>query len=264
VLVAGLKWLLVALLLVLLLLAIGLRLLPASVVPLALDYASEHGLIADNSPQIQLQQLSGTLWHGRAERAQLTVDGGMIALGSLDWQLDAMALLQRSLSISLQTKAAGQQLQARIVADEFGTVIIESAEGHLQVAVLEPWIPLLVDGKFAFVIDHWVFQGDKLVDLSGVLNFEKLDWLGGDHAMALGSYLAHLSMRGQQIVVDIDDFNAELGVDGSIVLDPNGRYHFAARLQVRDDLAPEVAESILWFGKQAANGDILINNRGSL
>ncbi|MFT5578300.1 MAG: hypothetical protein ACI9WS_001053 [Paraglaciecola psychrophila] len=261
---ASLKWFLALILLLLLSLAIGLLLLPAKVVPLAIDYASEQGLIADNSATIALDQLSGTLWNGRSEQAVLTIDGGTVDLGTFEWQLDAMALWQRSLSIQLQTNTLDQQLQAHVVADEHGTVIIKSAEGHLQVALLEPWIPLLIDGKLAFVIDNWVFKNNKLVDLSGVLNFETLDWLGGDRAMALGSYLAHLSMRGPQMVIDIDDFSASLGVDGSIVLDPSGHYHFTATLQTREDLAPEVAESVLWFGKQAANGDILINNRGRL
>jgi len=255
---------LVVLLLTLLGLVTGLVLLPATVVPLAIDYATERGLIAHNSPKIAFTQLSGTLWDGHSTNAVLTVDGGTIDLGSLNWQLDAKTLLQRSLSVQLQTSTRDQQLQAHIVADEQGTIIIESAEGHLQVALLEPWIPLLVGGKLAFVIDHWVFQDNKLVDLSGVLNFESLDWLGGDQAMALGSYLAHLSMRGSQMVVDIDDFDASLGVAGSIVLNPSGSYHFAARLQLREALAPEVAESIAWFGKKASNGDILIDSRGSL
>lgn len=264
VLLKGLKWLLIIVFVLLSVLVISAAFLPATLIPRAMDYASSNGLIANPSIELDLSQLSGTLWNARAEQAQLTIDHGTVDLGRLDWQLDPFSLLDSLLSIHIQTNAKDHQLDLFIVANAKGEILIEKAEGHLPIALLEPWIPLLIDGELKFIIDHWLFSEEKLIDINGLLSLENSHWLGGDQIMPLGSYMAHLSMQDDIIAIKIDDFNAALAVDGSIDVNSNGNYHFKALLHARDELAPEVAESILWFGEKNTNGDIVINRRGSL
>ena len=81
--------------------------------------------------------------------------------------------------------------------------------------------------------------------------------------MPLGSYMAQLSLDdSNQISIQLNDFSATLGVDGYLTLNPRGSYHFDATLTPRSGLAPEIAQSIVWFGKKDRQGNVLINKRG--
>ena len=82
--------------------------------------------------------------------------------------------------------------------------------------------------------------------------------------MPLGSYMAHIYQQENQVRVQFDDFDATLGMDGLMSIEPDGNYTFDAILQPREGLAAEVRESITWFGKKQVNGSVLIKTRGHL
>ena len=236
---------------------------PAALVPMALEELEKRQLLPPNAPAIALAQLEGTVWQGRANEAIITVDGETVPLGVLSWQLEPMSLLDRTLIIYLSTDAPEHRLQATVVASENGDVTINDLEGRLPINLLEPWFPMLVKGDIAFVFDHIIVNPKQLLAIDGVLNVEYVDWLGGDYAMPLGSYMAQISLQDNQVHVDINDFSASLGMMGLLTVNPvSGVYQFDATLQARPELAPEVAESIAWLGKRNNQGDIVLKNRG--
>ncbi|MGK0500132.1 MAG: hypothetical protein ACJAYG_001778 [Oceanicoccus sp.] len=259
------KWLLSLLALVILLLVIAVVALanaPASLVNTALVEADKRGLLQKGAPQLALSGLSGTVWEGQAEDAIVTINGSQIALGQLSWQLDAMTLLKKQLQLSLLAKTDDQQVQAQLHADQQGVIMLSAVEGYFPIKFLEPWLPLLVSGNVSFVIDQLKFQQQQLLAIDGVMNIEDVDWLGGDRTMLLGSYLAQIYFEQQQIKIELNDFSANLGLDGMMTINPNGSYQFNAILQPRVSLAPEVAQSVAWLGRRQPNGDVLINTQG--
>ncbi len=238
--------------------------IPASFAPQLISFASRHELLPADSPQLELAQLSGSLWDGTAKESALLINDNVIDLGQFSWQLDMAQFLDKEIVLQLQSSAPDHAVQAQVTFVQDGKVTVKSAEGYFPIKLLEPWIPLLIQGKLAFVIDHWIFTSRELIALDGVLNLEDADWLGGDEEMPLGSYMAQVSMQQQDLQIQINDFGAILGVDGMITVNAVSHYHFTASLQPREGLAPEVAESILWFGKRNSTGDILIDRRGKL
>ncbi len=259
------KWFFATVFVLLLLLILAIYKAPASLVPLAIQEAETRGLLQQHAPRLILAETSGTVWQGEAAKAQLLIDGAILELGRLSWQLDALSLLEKKPLLQLFTNASTHKMQARISATEQGEVTINAMEGRLPISLLEPWFPMLVKGDIAFVIDHVIFNPQQLLALDGVLNFEYVDWLGGEYDMPLGSYLAQLSLdEKNDIQIQLNDYGATLGIDGMLSISPTGNYHFNASLQPQDGLAPEVAQSITWFGKKNAQGEILINRRGRL
>ncbi|MEE8059260.1 MAG: type II secretion system protein N [Pseudomonadales bacterium] len=248
---------------VLIVLVLAILNAPASLVPMALQEVEARGLLQPGAPKLTLSQTSGTVWEGEAAQAVLLVDGVPLALGKLSWQLSLMSLLEKNPSLQLFAQAADHQLQALISATEQGEVTIRHIEGNLPISLLEPWFPMLIKGEVAFVIDHLVFDPRQLLALDGVLNFEYVDWLGGEYDIPLGSYLVQLSLDDKKnIMLQLNDFSATLGIDGFVLISQQGSYHFNATLFPRENLAPEIAQSITWFGKKDEQGNVRINKRG--
>lgn len=262
--VKTMKWSAVVFIVLAVCLIIVIRYAPASLVPQLLVFAKQQRLIADDAPQLEFFELSGTLWKGRAEKAILLIGDNQIDLGQFFWELDESQLFDRKIALSINSSAPEQILRAEISFVQSGQIEVNNAEGHFPVSLMEPWIPLLIQGKLAFVIDHWIFTSRELIAVDGILNLEQADWLGGDKDMPLGSYMAQISMEQEDFRIQVNDFGAALGVNGLITVNPSSDYHFKAILQPREGLAREVAESILWFGKKGLDGDILIDRRGRL
>ncbi len=259
------KWFFGGLGLLLILLVVAVLNIPASVVPLAIDEVEKRDLLPPNAPKFMLENTEGTLWDGRANNTRVEVDGALLELGTVSWQLDMVSLLKRNPTVDLQIQSEQIDVVGTVSAVESGEVTVRGLEGRLPIAVLEPWFPMLVTGEIAFVVDHLVFTQRQLLSLDGLLNLEYVDWIGADYNMPLGSYMATLTLAdNNDLLVLIDDFAAQLGIDGTFRLSPNGVYTFDATLEAREGLAPEVAQSITWLGKIDRNGNVLIEQRGRL
>ncbi len=257
------KAILIAVVLLLVVAVLAIANAPASLVPMALEELEKRQLLDPKAPAITLAKLEGTVWEGRANEAIMTIDGEAVSLGVLSWQLEPISLLDRTPIIHLTSNAPELRLQGTVVANEKGDISINNVEGRLPISLLEPWFPMLVKGDIAFVFDHIIVNPKQLLAIDGVLNVEYVDWLGGDYAMPLGSYMAQITLQDNLVHVDINDFSASLGMMGLLTINPvNGVYQFDATLQARPELAPEVTESIAWLGKRNSQGDIVLKSRG--
>ncbi|WP_101757507.1 type II secretion system protein N [Oceanicoccus sp. KOV_DT_Chl] len=255
------KWFLGLLIAAVVVVALAVRLAPASLLPLALAEIETRQLLPPNSPRLLLAETQGTVWQGSAQ-AQLTLDGVTFSLGQLSWQLDAFALLDRLAVLQVKAIADDHRVSALVVANEQGEVRINNLEGRFPISKLEPWIPMLVKGDIAFVVGQIVLQQQRLTSIDGVLNLEYVDWLGGDRDMPLGSYMAQIYLQQDNVQFQLNDFAASLGLDGLLSVAPSGVYTFKATLIPRQGLAPEVIETIAWLGRRGANGEVTINKRG--
>jgi hypothetical protein len=236
---------------------------PAALVPLALQEVKARGLLQPGVPELSLGATRGTVWQGEADNAHLQLGTNRLPLGKLSWSLKPQSLWKKKPELQLAISAPDHQMQATVSANRLGEVTVHGFEGRFPIAKLEPWMPLLVKGDVAFVIDHLIFTQQQLLALDGAMSLEYVDWLGGEYDMPLGSYMAQLSLDNKNnIMIELHDFAATLGLNGFLSISPQGHYHFNVTLQPRDGLAPEVAQSVVWLGKKNLQGDILINQRG--
>ncbi len=256
------KWFLAVIVGLVLLIVVSVVYAPASVVPTLLAELEQRQLLPPDAPRVKLLNTSGTVWNGQAAEAIVDVDGVPMELGQLSWQLSASSLLAGEPVIDVIVLGQKHNLKARVTVNQQGVIRADDIEGRLPISMLEPWLPMVVKGEMALVIDHWVFSQDELIALDGVINLEYVDWLGGEYDMPLGNYMGQVSVKDKLVHIQLNDFSARLGIDGLLSIAPTGNYLFNATLQPREGLAPEVAETITWFGKRDANGDVLISKRG--
>lgn len=265
---------------------------PASLIPVALAEVEARGLLGKGLPKLTLFNATGTVWQGEAANAELLIDGSVLTLGKLKWGLNLSSLLAKRPIIQISSEAATHNMRARVMATPQGQMTIDSMEGAFPLTLLEPWLPMLVQGNVTFVIDRLVFNQQRLLALDGISNFENIEWLGGEYNTPLGGYLAQFSLlendgfennkiknNGLQntelqntefqksnppnVHIQIDDFGAALGINGYARINQLGNYHINLALQPRESLATEVEQSISWLGQANADGEILIKQRGS-
>lgn len=247
-------WFVRSILVIVALIVIGVALAPASLVSMA---------AARWAPQIHMSEPTGTIWRGQSDQVMVTFNQAKLELGKLNWKLSPLSVLTINPSVDITIEAPAHQAQVRVSATRDQVVTVDKMEGEFPLSMLEPWVPLLVKGDLAFVVDHIVFTRKELLAIDGVFNLQQADWLGGDVDMPLGSYIAQVSLDdNKDIFIQINDFSATLGIDGHVTISPKGTYHFQSVLQTRDGLAPEVAQSVSWFGKKNAQGDIVVDNTG--
>ncbi|EAW30293.1 hypothetical protein GP2143_02080 [marine gamma proteobacterium HTCC2143] len=258
------KWFLILLGIMAIAAVVVIMRLPASLVPMILAEVEQRNLLPPESPSLFLTQTSGTIWQGQSADSIVEIDGVSVPLGRVSWELSPLSLLRSEPTLNVASSAPMQTLSTTLSVDMQGQITMTALEGRLPIGALEPWFPMLIRGDITFVIDHMIFTANTLHAIEGVLNFEYVDWVGGDYDMPLGSYMAHIYQQENQVRVQFDDFDATLGMDGLMSIEPDGNYTFDAILQPREGLAAEVRESITWFGKKQVNDSVLIKTRGHL
>lgn len=257
------RWLLIALLSIVIIVIVGILNVPAKAVPMVLQELEARGMMPADAPRLKLDNTEGTLWRGQANAATLIVDGVSVDLGVVNWHIDRLSLLSSAPQLQVSANSDHIKASARVIVENQEKVSVQQLEGRLPITTLEPWMPMLVTGEIGFFVDRLEMAGRHLLALNGLVNFEYIDWVGADYNMPLGSYMAEISLVDhRQVSMVINDLQALLGITGTLSVDLAGHYQFDAILKPRDGLAREVRQSIRWFGRVDENGDVEINSQG--
>lgn len=227
---------------------------PARIVPLVLKQFA---------PDVQLQHATGTLWDGKAATAVVSLAGGAINLGAVSWRLDPLSVLSLTPSLHIDTDAGTHKLSADVSVLLLKRELqAEAVTGHFPIALLEPWVPMLVRGTIELDIALLRADQKSLLDASGTLYVQQLDWMAGPRPMPLGSYTADISVESGSLQVKLLDRQAQLGIDGMLAISPDGTYSLDALLSTTGTLAPEVSQAVVFFGSKTPDGRIRVNNKG--
>lgn len=215
------------------------------------------------SPNVQLQHATGSLWNGSVATAVVAVEGNAINLGKLSWSMNPVSLLWLTPSLHIDTDAGGHSLSADLSVSLLGQEIeAEDVTAEFPLSLLEPWVPLLVKGDVELAIERIVVDKNSLLDVSGTVYAQGLDWMMGSKALALGSYKAELSVVDGSLLVDVSDRQALLVINGQLTASPAGAYQVDARLSATDGLAKEIKQALKFLGKKNERGEILFNDKG--
>lgn len=252
----GLKWLRrVALIVVVLLLAAGLLywFLPASVaVPLAASRA--RGLV--------LEDLSGTLWEGRAGRV---VGGGGRELGSATWRLGRDAILGRiHLDIHLEGRAG--RFDGHMERTEPDRMSWTGVDFRLDAAaVTGPTLPpeLVPMGVVEGTLPRVDLQGNWPVALDGDIRWRAAAVRTPEGYVALGGLALKVASVGGVLRASLaDDGRGSLAVAASLAASPLG-------WRMDGKLVPRVADTALShliarFGPVGRDGSVNLQRKAGL
>jgi general secretion pathway protein N len=211
---------------------------------------------------LRLQQVQGTLWHGRADEV-VAADGQ--ALGQLQWQLSRRALLGQ---VRLQLQFEGPQLAfsggVRRLPD--GQIEVSGASVHAELSAwthgaMSPWGQ--PRGELQVTIDHALLQGGWPMQLKAQAQWPQALMHAHDGDVALGTLQAQANSRGGVIRVQLhDDGHGPLHVEGKLQLSPLG-WRLDATLRARQT-GPALRRWLARLGPPTADGSVHIQRSGGL
>lgn len=212
---------------------------------------------------LHLQQVEGTLWHGRADEV-VAADGQ--ALGRLQWRLSRRALLGQ---VQLQLQFEGPRLAfsggVRRLPD--GQVEVSDASVRAELAAwthaaMPPWGQ--PRGELQVTIGHALLQGGWPMQLQAQAQWpQALMHTTQDGDVALGALQAQASAQGGVIRAQLhDDGHGPLHADGELQLSPLG-WRLDATLRARQT-DPALRHWLARLGPPAADGSVHIQRRGGL
>lgn len=226
---------------------------PAQLLPLALQRWL---------PSVQLLAVEGTLWHGRAGNTMINFKGYHVPLGDTTWQLQPLSLFTLSPKIRMTTQASTHHMTGDVSWSATGHWRAKDFNMHFPLGLLDYWWPNLVTGKATIVLNQLDIVADRIERLDGAIDLHDVVWTGGDYLMPLGDYRAIVSLSDQTVTIALHDIDARLAIEGLLVFTPGSTYRFEATLQGSKDLAPEVMQTLQFFGKKGPDGVIVISRSG--
>lgn len=223
---------------------LALRLLPASSLP------------------VQLEDVGGTIWSGRAER----VLRNGADLGRLQWQLRPSVLLRGRLDADLAIQGQALDGSGRFVAGRGGNLRIEGAKVRLSAARLDRLLDvpaLTLVGTVDLAIGELELRDRVPVALEGQAVWRDAGVNGAEQAVfgTLGAEFAALPGGG---------FGGTLSDQGDGPLEANGSFRttlmgFEARATLRArDGHPQVQRALQHIGQMQPDGSVVYEVTGGL
>lgn len=225
-------------------------------------FPAERGaaLLQEQGIDARLVGIEGSAWQGRAEALLL---GGQ-RIERLRWDVRQTELVQGRLAVQVAGEYRGQPFDVLVGRSLDGGLFIRDRDVPLAQLdrMLSP-APLGVTGSLDVDLHGIRFDGRRLRAAEGEITVHD-GALGAPANVELGDYRIVVHSSEQGITGTLSDDDAQLGVDGTLVLQPGGLYHLTARLTVRDPNSRELRQALSLFGATSAPGQVTINRSGRL
>lgn len=244
------------------LIALGVLLLAACVLVWLLPARWALPWIEPRLHGMQLRQVGGLVWDGRAGQV-LAADGRN--LGSLRWQLSRQALLGK---VRLQVFFDGPQLAfsgdlRKLSADRLQwsrvnlRADLDALPQRLDAPLGQP------EGKLLLAVDSAVLQGGWPMQLQAQAHWQHAAMRTAMGNVALGALQLQAQAQDGVITAQLqDDGHGPLQAAGQLQLSPLG-WRLDARLHPRQP-DPGLRHWLAQFGPAQADGSVHIQRRGGL
>jgi hypothetical protein len=217
---------------------------------------------------VELEGISGTLWHGSVQRVKTPEN---LQLGPLAWRLHGWRLLLGEVSLSLEIPAGSPNLNGKVDAAVtlLKTLSLSNVDLHADAGWVftQAALPIAAAGDFQLRIQSAELRHGQLPLVQGELQWQNAR-IVYPQQLALGAY--RLIMRPQPekypeyLSGEISDINSPFKINGSVKIERSGAYQFSARLATAPN-APEVLKNTLLFmGEPAADGSVSIERSGNI
>lgn len=200
--------------------------------------------------ELRMTGVSGTLWSGRAALAS----AADLPLRDLRWQLDALPLLIGQARARFQARLADGVAEAYVRASP-GGVVLHDVRLATSLAALAPVVPIGdVRGRLGVRLDRIEIENQRPTVVVGQADIAELTVPtfipgGRGEPIGLGDYaLRFEDTNGAGILARFNDTNGPLAVEGTLTLDPEGRYLLEARAAPRPNAPRELVQALELMG----------------
>lgn len=167
---------------------------------------------------ISFSGLTGTLWSGKASLVSLRANNTDLSLGQMSWSLELLPLFQLKPCARITTTMDGQTFEGRVCVQK-NKLFVENATASFPTRLMQPFLPLPLDGQVSINIDNWQMADNKLQKLHAKVVWMNAKAFNGTNWMSFGTLAADLvddSKNG--LSAHLMDVNSPLHLDAVINL----------------------------------------------
>lgn len=204
---------------------------------------------------INISGISGTIWHGQAQRAQ--VNG--LPINDLNWTLSFLPLLLGEISADIkagnirdvgQISASGH---VNFSGQHFKSEnLLAYVPANLAISLLPLPIPIQADGRFKVELNK-VDYAAGCQTFTGKGQWLNANFTGVTGVIELGSFNADLSCQEGSVVLNVRQPNS-FGLIAKATIPANMNFKIEGRFKPDDDLPKEVHQAAQFFGKTDSEG----------
>jgi hypothetical protein len=222
-------------------------------------------LLKPIAPQLQLQNVAGSFWHGTAAQAIWQQNDRAIALGSIEWRINPLSLLWAHPSAHVSTNYGEQFFDARVRVSPLGRFVLRDVRGALPMTLVAQWLPLPVNGMLALQLDRVEIARQQLQALQGNVYWQRAQWQWNSRWLVLGDYSCALQMQTAQQLQCALQGQGALSGSGELALNFAERsYTLQAQLQTDRSLPEEFRQglSVMLAAQPDANNQLHVKRSG--
>lgn len=224
---------------------------------------AQWGLWAAGLP-VQMDGISGTIWHGRVANVVVPYAGGSYSLGSLQWDLNPWSLLAFSPCARFSTELASQTTSGRICSSVGGTVKLQDTELSLPAAIAEVWAPVRVRGRVDAQIQSLTFADNRIQNLQGSGSWTNASYHNSQVWVNLGTIAFDLSENGQGgIGAKVFDIEGPMQLDLNSDFSLAGEYAIRGNIALRPNAPQEIGQLLMIVAEETGRGQFNVNWVGS-
>lgn len=211
---------------------------------------------------LELYQLSGSAWRGRAGTAILHD----VRLAPLTWSLQPLALLRGRIELALAADTDGGRFETVVGRRLDGPLFARDVHAEFSLAELArvtgyPGVGLA--GRLSVDLDRLRIDGKRLTAVTGTLSIADAG-LGSPLEVTLGDFTMTLETAGDGIKGTLKDQGGPLQAEGLLMLQPDGRYTLTAVLIARDPQDGALRQALRFIGTPSPAGRISLKRSGRL
>ncbi len=163
---------------------------------------------------IAMSGVSGTLWKGQASLASIKVKEADHSVGQLTWKLHILSLLTLKPCAHIATHMDGQEFDGVVCVKGKNGIRVKDATANFPAALVQPLLPLPIDGQFILNIEHLDVSNLQLLGLRAKATWTEGKIYNGSNWMTLGGIGADLTDDGKKgLNAHIFDVNSPMRLD---------------------------------------------------
>lgn len=211
---------------------------------------------------LQLYQVSGSLWDGRAAAAVI----GKTRIDAPAWNWRPRALLLGRIEYGLTGRLGGAPLTSIIGRGPATPFYASDARIELPLDDAAGFLGLHdvgLGGRFTIEIRHVEAGAGKIAALDATLTVADAAF-GPPVNVTLGGAAMRLESSGDIIKGVLKDTGGPLQADGVLIYQPSGDYQFSLSLSARDPNDVQLRQALRFLGTPNAAGKVSLSRRGRI
>lgn len=211
---------------------------------------------------LQLYQLSGSLWHGRAAAAIV----GKTRIGAPEWVLRPRALLLGRIEFELSGRLGPTPVAGIVGRGPGNPFYADDSRIGLPLNDVLRFLGLHdvgLNGQFTAEIRHLEIRERKISSLDATLGITDAVF-GPPVDIALGGASMRLESNGDVIKGILKDSGGPLQADGVLIYQPSGEYQFTLSLSARNPNDAQLRQALRFIGTPNSAGKVSLSRRGRI